>query len=304
MKRILTLTLTMTLMLTMTRLVYGQQLAPFNQYTEYQYLYNPSYVGLDTASSVLMLYRNQWAGLTGAPEHALIYINTRLNENTGFGGYILHESANIFGSTGGYLSLSYALKIADGHEIGFGLSGGVIQKQILFERVKAQRLDDPALLDAAQRQTKPDGSFGIRYNYMDKMEIAFASQQLFGGTFGFVDQSMQRQSGFTLLRHYYLTGMYHLPLETLPVRFSVIGTLRSVQGMQGQWDLGVRAGWNDILSATVLYRDNFGVGMMFGVRLLQSLQFGYAYEIPSNGIGLMQSQGSHELSLRLLFLDN
>lgn len=298
-----TLALTLALTLTMTMTLTGQQLAPFNQYTEYQYLYNPSFVGQDSASSVLMLYRNQWSGLTGAPEHALIYINTRLNENTGFGGYILHESANIFGSTGGYLSVSYALQIADGHEIGFGLAGGVIQKQILFERVKAQRLDDPALLDAAQRQTKPDGSFGIRYKFKDKIELAFASQQLFGGTFGFVDQSLQRQSGFTLLRHYYLTGMYHLPAETLPVRLTMLGTLRSVQGMQGQWDLGVRAGWNDLLSATVLYRDNFGLGMMFGVRLLQSLQMGYAYEIPSNGIGLMQSQGSHELSLRLLFLN-
>lgn len=297
-----TLTLTLTLTLTMTRLVYGQQLAPFNQYTEYQYLYNPSFVGQDSASSVLMLYRNQWSGLTGAPEHALIYVNSRLNENTGFGGYILHESANIFGSTGGYLSLSYTLQLADDHQLGFGLSGGIIQKQILFERVKAQRLDDPALLDAAQRQTKPDGSFGIRYRYANSFELSFASQQLFGGTFGFVDQSLQRQSGFELLRHYYLTGMYFLPSESLPVNLSLIGTLRSVQGMQGQWDLGIRANWRDQLSTTLLYRDNFGLGVMFGVKVLRSLQFGYAYEIPSNGIGLMQSQGSHEISLRLLFL--
>jgi type IX secretion system PorP/SprF family membrane protein len=291
---------TLSLLLVVSFAVRAQQLAPFNQYTEYQYLYNPAFVGTDSASSVLMLYRNQWSGLTGAPEQALVFINSKLTNNAGIGGYLIHESANIFGSTGGYLAFSYALQLADKHALGFGLAAGVIQKRILFERIRAQRMDDPALLDGAQNQTKPDGSFGIRYKYADRFELSFSAQQLFGGTFGFVDQSLQRQSGFELLRHYYLTGQYFIPTQA-PIGLSVIGTLRSVQGLKGQWDLGVRANWRDQLSTTILYRDNFGLGVMFGVKVMKALQFGYAYEIPSNGIGLMQSQGSHEISLKILF---
>ena len=279
----------------------AQQMAPFNQYTEYPYLYNPSYVGQDSTNNVLLLYRNQWSGVTGAPEHGLVYVNTRLNDQTGVGGYLVHESANILGSTGGYISVSYRVSLAEDHQLSFGLAGGVLQKRILFERVKAQNTADPALLDGGQTQTKPDGSFGVRYQYKNQLEVHLAAQQLFGGTYGFVDQSLQRQSGFELLRHYYLGAFYHLRQLNLPVDLSLIGTLRSVQSLQSQWDIGIRAAWNDKLSATVLYRDDYGLGTFFTVNVVEGLRFGYAYEIPSNGIGLNQSQGSHEISLNILF---
>ncbi len=279
----------------------AQQLSPFNQYTEYPFLLNPSYVGQDSSNSVLLLYRNQWSGVTGAPEHGVVYVNTQLNEQTGIGGYLLHESANILGSTGGYISVSYKVALATDHQLSFGLSGGILQKRILFERVKAQNTADPALLDGGQTQTKPDGSFGVQYQFKNQLEVHFAAQQLFGGTYGFVDQSLQRQSGFELLRHYYLGAFYHLRQLALPVDLSLIGTLRSAQSLPSQWDIGIRAAWNDKLSATILYRDDYGLGGLFTVNIIEGLKFGYAYEIPSNGIGLNQSQGSHEISLNIMF---
>lgn len=299
MRKLYTLTLLWLIFLSFNAI--GQQIAPFNQYTEYQYLNNPSYVGRDSASSVLMLYRNQWSGLVGAPQNGLIYINSKLNDQAGIGGYLVQESANILGSTAGYLTFSFSLDIAEGHRVGFGLGAGVIQKRILFERIKAQQLGDPALLDAGQSQSSFDGSFGLNYRYKNLLELSFASQQLFGGSVTFIDQSLELQSEFALLRHYYLTGIFYLPKNNMPVDLSFIATLRTVQSLQGQWDLGVRASWRDMVNATLLYRDDYGLSTMFGVKVLNSLQFQYAYEIPSNGIGLAQSQGSHEISLRLLF---
>lgn len=277
----------------------AQQIAPFNQYTEYPVIYNPSFLGADSTSNVLMLYRNQWSGVAGAPQHGLLYINTRLNERTGLGGYLLHESANILGSTGVYITVSHRVDLSEDHSIAFGLSGGVLQKRVLFDRLVAQNPDDPALLESSQSQTQADGSFGIRYAFKDRLDIHIASQQIFGGDFVFTDQSLEKSSGFELLRHFYLGGMYHFPKGKLPVDLSLIGTLRSVQSLQTQWDLGVRVGWQDILSATVLYRDDYGLGTFFTVRVFESLVFGYAYEIPTNGIGLSQSQGTHEISLKV-----
>lgn len=280
---------------------YSQQIAPFNQYTEYAYLYNPAYVGKDTASSVLMLYRNQWSGLNGAPENGLLYINSWINETAGIGGYLLHESANILGSTGAYLSFSYTLHLAPGHTLGFGLAAGIIQKRILFERVRAQNVTDPALLDASQSQTKPDGSFGIRYSLKNRFDLSIASQQIFGGTLGFTDQSLQNETEFELLRHYYVTAMYAINQSALPLDLKVIGTVRSVQGLPSQWDLGIRAGWNNTLSTTVLYRQDYGLGLMLGIKIMESLNLGYAYEIPERAIGLTGSEGTHEISLNLSF---
>ncbi len=283
--------------------VMAQQVAPFNQYTEYPVLYNPSYVGIDSTAQLLLLYRNQWSGVAGAPEHGLVYFNGKLNENAGIGGYLLHESANILGTTAGYISLSYTLRLAPDHTLGFGLSAGVMQKQVLFERVRTQNMSDPALLDAGQNQTKPDGSFGIRYRYANRFEINVASQQLFGGTFGFVDQSLQRASDYELLRHYYVTGMYYIPAGS-SIDLALIGTVRSVQGLQSQWDAGIRAEWNNLASATVLYRDDYGIGLMFGIRVLDALKFGYAYEIPDQNIGIDRNMGTHEISLNVFLNKN
>lgn len=279
----------------------SQQIAPFNQYTEYSYLYNPAYVGADTATSVLMLYRNQWSGLNGAPENGLLYVNSRINQNAGVGGYILHESANILGSTGAYLSLSYKLNLAPGHTLGFGLAAGVLQKRILFERVRAQNAADPALLDASQSQSKVDGSFGIRYNMKGKFDLSIASQQIFGGTLGFTDASLQNETDFELLRHYYVTAMYSITQSSIPLDIKLIGTIRSVQGLQSQWDAGVRAGWNNTLSLTALYRQDYGLGFMLGVKLMETLNLAYAYEVPDQSIGLMGNEGTHEISLNLRF---
>jgi type IX secretion system PorP/SprF family membrane protein len=283
--------------------VRSQQIAPFNQYTEYSYLYNPAYVGIDTISSVLMLYRNQWSGLNGAPENGLLYVNSQINETAGIGGYILHESANILGSTGAYLSFSYTLNLAPGHTLGFGLAAGIIQKRILFERVRTQNASDPALLDASQSQTKPDGSFGIRYNFKNRLDVSVASQQIFGGTLGFTDESLQNETDFELLRHYYVTTMYSINQTAIPLDLKLIGTIRSVQGLQSQFDLGIRAGWNNTLSTTLLYRQDYGMGVMVGVKIMESLNLGYTYEIPDQTIGLSGSEGTHEISLNLKILN-
>ena len=58
------------------------------QYTQYMYnmnVINPAYAGSSDATSIGILYRDQWEGLDGAPKTATMNVHFPAGNNVGFG---------------------------------------------------------------------------------------------------------------------------------------------------------------------------------------------------------------------------
>ena len=58
------------------------------QYTQYMYnmnVINPAYAGSSDATSIGVLYRDQWEGLEGSPKTATMNVHFPAGNNVGFG---------------------------------------------------------------------------------------------------------------------------------------------------------------------------------------------------------------------------
>ncbi len=79
------------------------------QYTQYMYnmnVINPAYAGSSDATSIGILYRDQWEGLDGAPKTATMNVHFPAGNNVGFGFF------------------SYTLNLANENRLAFGIKAG------------------------------------------------------------------------------------------------------------------------------------------------------------------------------------
>jgi len=279
----------------------AQQVPMYAQYYLNPYIINPAYVGHDSTTTAFLLYRNQWAGITGSPQTQLLSIDGRLGKkDMGIGGIVYNDQSNINQRNGGYLSYSYRLVIDTMHSVRVGISLGAVFNQINFEKIQAESPDENVLLENAQGATKLDGSLGALYTYGDKLEVGFSVLQMFNSTFSYSDQANEKEVNYKLLKHFYLSGKYRFVIEPNKWELSPLLLLRSVQGSPLQWDLGAQGEWRSLVWLTAMYRSNYGLSFSAGGNINDNIKLGYAYEVATNGIGT-QSKGSHEVVMSYTF---
>lgn len=281
--------------------VQGQQMPLYTQFYENPYMTNPGYAGHDSVTTASLLYRNQWAGITGAPTTQVLTVNGRLGKkDMGLAAMVYNDMSNIYGRTGGYMSYSYRIQFDTLHAVRAGISLGAVNNRIHFDKIQAENPGETTLLTNSQGGTKFDGGIGFLYTYGDKLEVGLSALQMFNSTFTYTDQANQKEATYSLLRHFYMTAKYNFQLVPNEWGVSPLVQLRSVQGTPIQWDLGVQGKWRNLVWMTVMYRSNYAVALAAGGQLNDNIKLGYAYEIATNGIG-KQSHGTHELVFSYAF---
>lgn len=277
----------------------AQQLPLYSNFFRVQQFYNPAVVGLDSVPDAFFLYRNQWVGITGAPESQVFGIESPLMKGKlGIGATVYNETSNIIGRTGEYVNFAYHMALDSMHLLHFGMAIGVVQNRILFDRIDALDPTESALLSSGQTRTKLDGSFGLYYEYDKKLKIGASSLQLFNSEYTYSIESEEEEVSLKLLRHYYFSGSY--VFESIGKYFSLTpqAIVRSTQSLPIQWDLGVQSTYKDFVTLGAMYRSNYGISTSVGFKLSNAISLGYAYDIPVNGL-LEHTKGSHELVANL-----
>lgn len=283
---------------------FSQQMPNYNHWYSNPYLINPGYAGHDSLTNVYLLYRNEFVGVTGAPQTQLLSVNSQFGKrDMGFAGQVYNDMSNIYRKTGGYLSYSYLIKIDSLHLLRAGLSLGVLNYGIDFDKIQAENPDESTLLTNAQTATKLDGGLGLVYNFGDKLEAGFSMMQLFQNKLNYQNQANEEELNYQLLRHYYLSAKYHFIIKPNEWDIYPMALLKSTQGTPIQWDLGVQGKWRNMVWATAMYRSNYSMALSAGGFVNENVQLGYAFEIPTNGVGA-QLGSSHEIVLSFTFKKN
>ncbi len=103
------------------------------QYTQYMYnmsLLNPAYAASKDYTSLGFIYRNQWAGLEGAPKTMNLFGQTKFSNNLGLGGSIISDQIGTENKTFIQVDASYPLQIAENQFISLGLKAGLSMHSI------------------------------------------------------------------------------------------------------------------------------------------------------------------------------
>jgi type IX secretion system PorP/SprF family membrane protein len=279
-----------------TQCAHGQQTPYLNHYYHNSYILNPATAGDDDQVRAMLIYRQQWAGVAGAPQTHLFSINgaTR-NKKVGLGLNMTNDVTNIINRFSSVFSTSYKVAIGESHDLSFGMSAGLLRYRLDFDKVRAD-LTDPGLFLNAQSASRIDGNAGVSYRFK-KLKIGALSEQLFNRTFSFSSDTDGRHVRLSLVRHYALSIEYKISLNS---NFSLqpLLLMRSAQGLSTHVDVNATFYFQNIAWLNVQYRKKISASFSIGGAITESLSLGYCYELPGNGIGSVSS-GSHEVMLEL-----
>lgn len=278
---------------------HAQQTPVLNHYYYNPYLINPAFAGQSKEARAFLLYRQQWVGIPGAPETQAFTVDGQLDERPiGLGININNDVSNIIGRLSAMLSGSYTAKLATDHELGFGMSLGILRNELKFDKIRAD-VTDPGLLQNNENNTTLEGNAGLRYRY-HKFSLGLVSEQLFNRRIAYQNSADFREVSFQLVRHYLLSFQYNLQLNP-NLEFSPLVVLRNAQGLPIQVDGNAFFKYKGVAWANIAYRHKAGIGLGLGANVGDRFMVGYNYEVPTTDLRHTTS-GSHEFMIGMRFI--
>jgi type IX secretion system PorP/SprF family membrane protein len=279
----------------------GQQIPLYSNFYEMPQIQNVAYFGEDSVTTAGFIYRTQWSGINGAPESQLLVVEGRLPvDGLGVGMIVDNQTFNIMGRTSVYLGTSYGLNLNENHSLRFGMAVGLLQHRIDFGKVQNADLSDPALLSAGTRRSLLDGHASFLYSYKTTVEVGFTALQLFGNTAEFIDEGDEKNASYEQLQHYLISGKFYMP-STFFFDWELLAGFRAIQGLTTSWEVGAKMDWHQKFWTVALYRNFTGAVFGVGTQLSPALSFSYMYELPISGFGVLNTNGTHEVSISYSF---
>ncbi|BDD01881.1 type IX secretion system membrane protein PorP/SprF [Persicobacter psychrovividus] len=288
---------------------FGQSAMQMSQYMVNYIVINPAVVGLDEHTAFRLAYRNQWAGIDGAPSTYFGSVNSSIghqgakgsssarrrgyrrahNSQTaphhGVGGYVLNDQigainqVRMYGNYAYHLSLNSSIRLAAGGAI------GLISNQIDKEKIHVGDQNDPILANA-QNSLHPDLQLGFWLHSSNWFAGISATEFNLSNGFG-------TELG-SLRPNYLLTGGYRIQLSR-ELDFVPSVLMKTVSFDEFQYDINLKMRYKSVLWGGLSLRGLEDVSMIFGMDLLNGLMFAYSYDYQINGIQTVSS-GSHEIT--------
>jgi type IX secretion system PorP/SprF family membrane protein len=294
----------------------------YSQYMLNNYLLNPAITGIEDYMDVKMSFRNQWAGIDGAPTTYYITAHTQLGWNTNIanpskvddklhafapkgsrynrykkvkphhaiGGSILYDKIGIFSVSEATVSYAYHLLLTPEVKLSAGVSAGVSQYAMRgSDLILANPTDNLATNVVI---SKPIVSAGL-WLYSSRFYGGISVTQLAGNSFDFNMNTIEQNKA---VRHFFATVAYKFVLaEKLTAIPSVLAKVANPLPLT--MDYNLRLLYADRMWGGVSYRPSAkGYIFMAGIHLNNAFDLSYSYDMEQNQIGRMSS-GSHEIIL-------
>ncbi len=267
----------------------AQQDAIYSQYMFNPFAINPAYAGSRNAVNVVLLNRNQWLGLDGAPTTQTVSAHVPMNgKNLAWGVQFSHDQ---LGPTNNLLALAttaYRLKLETG-TLHFGLRGGIYNS--IFDQTKLNFREENDLVDVQQKVSAivPTFDFGIYY-YTDKFYGGLAINHLTEHQLNYND-ALENQNYF-LSRHFFVNAGYvfmtnskFLIKPSVLVKYAGPSTLN--------FDFNINMLFNERFWIGLGIRNTSSANLLVDVNVTDYLRIGYSFDMNMTKLN-HYSYGSHE----------
>jgi type IX secretion system PorP/SprF family membrane protein len=277
----------------------AQQLPIYSNYTINNYILNPAAGGVNPYFEGFSDNRYQWSGITDAPRTYILSVDGPTKSlNVGLGGMVFTDIVGPTRRTGFYLSYAYHFKVQEKINVSLGLSAGLLQFMVDASKITLRDLNDVVISNGVQSMLTPDFGAGIYAYSTDKKWYAGASiPQLFENRVSFAETTTSATS--KLATHFYVTGGYKYDLNN---DFKLEPTLmiNYVKPAPIQFDLDIRAIYQEKMWVGVGYRYLDAVSIKIGYIMQENLTFAYAYDLSTSDIR-KYSSGTNEIMIGIKF---
>lgn len=290
----------------------AQQDAQYSQYIFNGIYINPAYAGYRERININATYRNQWAGVEGAPRSFSLAADALLpNERVGLSAIMSAEQLGAQKNVSFFANYAYRLPINEEgtSKLAFGLGLGVLQSTLDGNMLNPRDQGDNYVPNGAVKQVLPDVNAGVFFS-TPKMYMGASVSNLIGKYV--LDKKTLDYNFPTPRPHFYLTGGMLIPVIDYEIDFKPFflikddikgPTLLDVNAFflfkQTVWlGVGYRTGiklYNKPALVGNIGSSNAIIGMT-EIFLNQRLRLGYSYDHSmSNLAGYANS--THEISL-------
>lgn len=303
----------------------GQNYPHYTQYIINNYILNPALSGIENYTDVKISHRHQWLGFTGNPRATYLTIHgpigkkdyrtdnitsfrvpgenprgrnyweeyTAAAPHHGVGLTVQDMKAGFFNFFKAKGTYAYHIGIAPKTSIAAGVAAGVSMVSIDKEAVKFNNIADPTLGNASGElnKLKPELDLGV-WLYSDRYYIGLSAMQLLPQKFRFADSG--GNYGDQLKPHAFASAGYRFFLS------DDVSLLPSVMAKYvpntptSQFDVNVKAQYQDLLWLGASYRFKYGYAAMIGVNVSNSFNIGYSYDYTTTRLNHF-SKGTHEV---------
>lgn len=271
--------------------VSAQQDPMFTQYMHNPISINPAYAGSRGTLNAVLMHRQQWVGMDGAPKTLTFSVNSPfLNYNVGVGLSLLYDEIGPVKQTGLYADYAYHLKITNKVKLAFGLKGGVNIYDINLLALEGAQNDDHILLNGVRKLYLPNVGFGT-YLYSNRFYLGFSIPKMLQNSLS--DDKNTLQYANKEDRHYFMTGGVVLDVSD-NIKFKPSATVRVVSGAPVNAEVSAALLLHDQLWVGGMYRNDGSFGGMVKFDLTKQLSLGYAYDFSQANLR-PYNQGTHEI---------
>lgn len=274
---------------------FAQQIPLLNHYTINPYLSNPAMAG-ENGTNLFGISRTQWVDVNGAPETYLLTLDGAIpDKRVGLGLTVYSDVVNILGKTGVMGTYSYKLPINKTSRISFGLSLGMEQNKLMFNRLITEEPVEITLINNVQQDLDFDGNFGVNYS-TEKLDIGLSVFQLFANKNVLTDDLNFKKYQFAYTRHFLGTVSYNAELKPDVFYLKPFAQVRFAQDIKPQVDVAVLGNYKQKVWIGAGYRLDYGMNFQAGALLADKLTVGYSYGMSVGDITRL-SATSHEVLL-------
>jgi type IX secretion system PorP/SprF family membrane protein len=281
----------------------AQQIGMYSHYFYKPMVYNPAFTGMDDATNAMIISRAQWADFKGAPQLNIFTLDGNLmNKKVGLGIQLISDRKGVTNRVGGNVSYSYRLNINDDMHLVFGVSLGVIDQTVDYNKAIVETANDPTLFTDSQNKTILDGNAGLAF-FWKGLEFGVAVPQLFGNKVNFNDTSNVR-GYYTQARHYMGSLKYKFYInKEKGLSIAPQGLVRFIPNTPFQYDGNLNFDWQDKFWIGATYKSDYAVGANVGFCVHKQLYVGYSYDFIIGNIGKYSGM-AHEIMVNFKFGKN
>jgi type IX secretion system PorP/SprF family membrane protein len=312
---------------------YSQAKPFYTQYILNNYILNPGITGIENYTDVKLSYRNQWAGISGAPVTSYLSIHGPLNKKDlrtnatsfkvpgehpggpkawdeyavspahhGMGLQVINDRAGYINRWSAAVSYAYHKPLNTRTSIAAGLNAGVTSVSIDRSKIEWGNLDpnDPAIgyNNGSISKVKPEIGAGI-WLYSARYFLGVSVLNIIPGKAQFVKD---KNYGETFTPNYFATGGYRFAMT------DDISVLPSVMVQYWQPQLtsihaNVKMQYQDFIWIGGSYRFADLVGGysgMIGLNISNTFNVSYAYEHATTSRLQTYTKGTHEIVVGFL----
>ncbi|WP_164510808.1 PorP/SprF family type IX secretion system membrane protein [Nonlabens xiamenensis] len=267
--------------------VHAQQDPQYTQYMYNQNVINPAYAGTQENLRVTALYRQQWSGITGAPETITLSGSTPLGDRVGLGLSVIADNIGPVGETNVYGDFSYKLQVGDATTLALGLKAGATFFDVDLNTVQTTVPGDPLFSEQLNETYLNVGAGAFLYG--SNWYVGFSVPNMLNSTH--LDEDGLEFGSET--QHYFLTGGYVFDLSE-NVKLKPHALIKGAFDSPVSFDVNTNVLFNEKFELGVSYRYEDSFSGLIGMYVTDNIQVGYAYDRVISDISVV-SNSSHEV---------